>query len=167
MIAHRLLPIACAASLAARQPPVREAPEASPAPVAGQPGGLGIDRSGKDTRGDPGDDYFEYVNGNWLETMEIPADKSNNGAFTELFDAAEVDLRAIIDEAAAADSPRGSVMQKVGDMYRSFMNEQRIESLRLQPLAGELRNMDRFYAAFAIEPDDELYLPPAQRVTIW
>lgn len=98
----------------------------------------GIDISGFDTQVRPQDDFFRYVNGTWLERTEIPADKSNYGAFNALSDKAETDLLAIIEEAAASDAAAGSDMQKVGDFYASFMDESRIERLGFAPVQPHL-----------------------------
>ncbi|MBT8143184.1 MAG: M13 family metallopeptidase, partial [Gammaproteobacteria bacterium] len=117
------------------------APTPDQPPVAKAPLESGLDIESLDTRVRPQDDFFEWVNGSWLEATEIPADKSNYGAFTELFDAAEANLRQIIEEAAATAAPPGSVEQKVGDMYRSFMDVERIERLGLQPLTPEFERI--------------------------
>src|SRR5690348_10569821 len=70
------------------------------------------------------DDFYRHINGKWLERTEVPADKASYGAFTELADKAEADLRTIIESAAADTTrPAGSVTQQVGDLYASFMNE--------------------------------------------
>ena len=90
----------------------------------------------------PGDDFYRYVNGNWLEDTAIPADRSNYGAFTVLADEAETDLRSIIEEAAAEDAAIGSDAQKVGDFYTSFMNQDVIERLGINPLQETLAQLD-------------------------
>jgi len=100
--------------------------------------GSGIDLQYMDTSIAPGDDFYRYVNGIWLSNTEIPADQSNYGAFTALTDEAEENLRTIIEEAAATDAAVGSDLQKVGDFYQSFMNENLIETLGINPLAESL-----------------------------
>src|SRR5690606_25116978 len=72
----------------------------------------------------PQDDLFEHVNGGWLATTEIPQDKGRYGAFDMLREAAEADVRALIEEsaAAAADAEPGSAERQVGDLYASFMD---------------------------------------------
>jgi putative endopeptidase len=42
------------------------------------------------------DDLFRHVNGSWLNTTEIPADKPLTGAFMDLRDKAEAAVRDII-----------------------------------------------------------------------
>ncbi len=85
------------------------------------------------------DDFFLHLNGRWLKTTEIPADKSSWGSFAKLRDDTQPQLRAII-EGAAADSHKtaGSVEQKIGDFYASFMDEKTVDSLGIKPLQGEL-----------------------------
>ena len=91
----------------------------------------------------PQDDLFKHVNGTWLKSTEIPADKATYGAFDILFDKAQADLRAIVEEASkSASKTPGSDAQKIGDFYESFMNEARAEELKLTPLEAELKAID-------------------------
>ena len=103
----------------------------------------GIDRANMDTSVRPQDDLYVHVNGKWLERTEIPTDKSNYGAFTELADENEKNLRIIIEEAATV-SPKeeGSETQQVGDFYLSFMDTLLLEDLGLTPLEVELARID-------------------------
>ncbi len=125
--------------------------------------GSGLDAAGYDTKVRPQDDLFRHVNGEWLRTAQIPPDKSNYGAFTALDDKAQADLRAIIEEAAAASHrPRGSDAQKVGDFYTSFMDTARVDALGLEPLKKELARVD----ALADKRDLVRYTGVAQRLGI-
>ena len=110
----------------------------------------------------PQDDFYRYVNGQWLTTTEIPADRSNYGAFSMLEDGAERDLRAILEEASAASSPAGSDMQKVGDFYASFMDAATVEARGLTPLAGEFDRID----ALATKQDVARYIGYSQRLFV-
>ena len=130
--------LGCTASSRNTQP---EAPAAQPAPVqASVPTrALGVDTKYFDTSVRPQDDFFRYVNGTWLKTVQMPADKARYGSFIELRDKSEADLHAIIQEVAAAqDKQAGTEAQKVGDLYQSFMDTERVESLGLQPLRADL-----------------------------
>jgi endothelin-converting enzyme len=100
----------------------------------------GLDLSNLDKTVRPQDDLYQYINGKWLEKTEIPADKSNYGAFTELYDQSQIDLRAIIEESAyAKDKKEGSDEQKVGDFYLSYMDSDLVEQLGLEPLKEDLQ----------------------------
>jgi len=86
----------------------------------------------------PADDLHGYVNGTWVQQTEIPADRAVHSSFRVLADQAEQQLRAIVDEAAASDAPGGSTQRKVGDLFASFMDTERIESLGLEPVRERL-----------------------------
>jgi putative endopeptidase len=89
----------------------------------------------------PQDDLFRHVNGRWLDTTEIPPDRSAWGAFTELADQSEAQVKAVIEELAQGTHEPGSNAQKVGDLYASFMDEQRIEELGAEPLRADLERV--------------------------
>ena len=72
------------------------------------------------------------MNQRWLERSPIPADKARYGAFTVLAEEAEKAVRALIEESTGA--PEGSEARKVGDLYASFMDEERISEVGLAPL---------------------------------
>ena len=82
-----------------------------PAPVADKPalGTFGIDTTQMDPAVKPGDDFFKYVNGKWLDSFTIPADKASYGMFDRLTDKAEEDVRTLLTELAAKPQPAGSV----------------------------------------------------------
>ena len=88
------------------------------------------------------DDLYMAVNGRWLNDTPIPEDKSNYGSFTILQDLSQERLKAIIEAAAEGEHPTGSDAQKVGDMYRSFMDVERVNELGIEPLAAELATID-------------------------
>jgi endothelin-converting enzyme/putative endopeptidase len=113
-------------------------------------GTWGVDLTAMDQSVDPGDDFFRYVNGTWLTTFQIPPDRSRYGVFVQLDEKSETDLHAIVSELAAAESPPGSVEQKVGAFFDSWMNEEAIEARGLATL------QPRLDAIAAIETRDEL-----------
>ncbi len=84
------------------------------------------------------DDLFRHMNGKWLDESEIPSDRSGDGAFNALRVKAEKEVFDIIEELSKHDHPAGSNAQKIGDLYRSFMDEDRIEKLGVTPLLEEL-----------------------------
>lgn len=101
----------------------------------------GLDLSAIDTAVRPQDDFFRYANGTWLKNTEIPADKSRYGSFIILYDKSQQDVRAIVDELAAKKDLSGDD-KKVADYYASFMDEDRINTAGLKPLANKLAAID-------------------------
>lgn len=100
-----------------------------------------------DTSVRPQDDLFRFVNGQWLATAEIPADRPSSGAFTTLRDESEAACRQIVEELAeqfSSVAPEGAskVLStnrgRVGALYQAFMDEAHLEELGAEPLAEEL-----------------------------
>ncbi|WP_152193028.1 M13 family metallopeptidase [Georgenia satyanarayanai] len=90
-----------------------------------------------DTTVRPQDDLYRHINGTYLREHEIPADRARDGAFMVLRDLSEQRVRDIITDAAAAEDATGEAKQ-VGDLYASFMAEERIEALGTGPLQPDL-----------------------------
>ena len=111
------------------------------APAAPKPelGTFGIDTAGLNRTVAPGQDWVEFANGTYLRNLEIPADRSSFGAFNTLDDLSRTRTRGIIEEAAASTAAAGTNAQKVGDFYKSFMDEAAIEQRGAAPLAEDLQ----------------------------
>ena len=122
----------------------------SPAPALA----LGVDTTGFDRSVRPQDDFFRFVNGGWINRTQIPADRTSTGTFLMLRDQSQAALRAIIDSVAAARNAPGTTGQKVGDLYRSFMDTARIEQLGVTPVRADL---DRIAAVTSREQLPELF----------
>ncbi len=93
----------------------------------------------------PGADFYLYANDGWLENTEIPADQSNWGSFSVIDDAVKANIRAIIEEAAAAHAPEGSDAQKVGDFFKSYTNVElrnQLGTKPIEPLIDAIRAVD-------------------------
>jgi putative endopeptidase len=86
----------------------------------------------------PGDDFYDYANGNWIKRTEIPPDRSRIGVFTALDDLSNKRTVGLIEETVKANAPAGSNARKIADLYTSFMDEVRIEAKGLAPLRPHL-----------------------------
>ena len=102
----------------------------------------GIDLAHLDPAVRPQDDLFGHVNGRWLADYVMPADRATDGAFRQLYDRAEEQVREIITEAAAGGQ-HGSDEQRIGDLYASFVDEEAVDQRGLAPLREELALIDR------------------------
>jgi putative endopeptidase len=100
----------------------------------------GINQNELDPEVRPQDDLFRHMNGKWIARSEIPADKARWGSFMMLAEDAEKAVREIIVEAQTA--PAGSLERKFGDLYTSFLDEERIEALGATPLRDDLAAVD-------------------------
>jgi len=99
---------------------------------------LGIDTTNFDRSVRPQDDFFRYVNGGWIARTEIPADASSWGAFNELRENSRSALHTILEDVSHRTAPAGSEARKVGDLYASYMDSARVESLGITPLEGDI-----------------------------
>ncbi|PHS21452.1 MAG: peptidase M13 [Robiginitomaculum sp.] len=110
---------------------------AEAANTAPELGSFGIDTAAMNAEVKPGDDFFRYVNGTWLDTFEIPEDRTRYGSFSVLTDRSEKQVKGIIEDAAAKSAAPGSAEQKVGDLFASYMDADAIEAKGLTPLQGD------------------------------
>lgn len=106
--------------------------------------GQGIYLKNFDKSVKPQDDFFKFVNGNWLKTTEIPNVESNWGAFSEIEENNKAILKEIIEDALKRKDKekKGSHYQLLGDMYASAMDIKAINELGAKPLEAELANIN-------------------------
>ena len=108
----------------------------------------GLDVAGFDRSVLPQDDLYRYVNGGWLARVAMPGDRVSYGAFAEISEKTERDLRAIIEEVAARPNrPRGSAAQQIADLYASVVDEARLEQLGTTAIQPQLRRIDAIRTA--------------------
>jgi putative endopeptidase len=98
-------------------------------------GSWGVDLEGMDRTVKPGDDFFRYVNGKWVASTQIPADKTSFGAFVLLRDLSEARVHAILQRWAADEKLKaGSDEAKIATIYRTFLDEAAAEKLDMKPI---------------------------------
>jgi putative endopeptidase len=127
------LVLAACASAPPTSPPAApaSAPVAAPAAPA-KIGTFGLDLAASDPNVKPGDDFYRYAIGRWLDSNQIPPDRTTWGTFAELSTQSESQLRAIV-EGLPANASAGSNEQKVGDFYRAYLDVEAIERAGLTP----------------------------------
>ncbi len=119
-----------------------ETSSADNAAAAPELGSFGIDLSHQDLSVRPGDDFFRYANGLWLDSFELPADRSDYGSFSVLADRSDERVRAIIEDLADAEPAAGSIEQKINDYYQSYMDTETLNELGISPLQPGLAALD-------------------------
>ena len=103
----------------------------------------GLDRANMNPEVRAQDNFYQYVNGGWLASHHIGADKTVIGSFYDLRDRADHDVRAIIDELAASENLQvGTDEQKISDFFQSFQDTQIIETLGIKPIQDVLNAID-------------------------
>ncbi|MTA06179.1 MAG: peptidase M13 [Actinobacteria bacterium] len=98
----------------------------------------GIDIASLDSKVRPQDDLFRHYNGKWITEYEMPADRSSDGIFRKLHDEAEARVRDIIENSQGAGEA-----QKIGDLYKSFMDTDAIKARGISPIVDDLASIDQ------------------------
>ena len=140
-IPNQVLLAALAASLALA---VRDATPAGAQSGAPKPkfGTFGFDSTGMDHATRPGDDFFRYANGTWLDHTEIPPDKAIYSLRIQMTDLVESRLHDLMEQAAKQGAnPPVALEDKVGAFYRSFLDEERVEKLGASALERVLADV--------------------------
>jgi putative endopeptidase len=97
----------------------------------------GIDIPSLDPLVRPQDDLFRHYNGKWINEYEMPADRSSDGIFRKLHDEAEARVREIIENSTGSGEA-----QKIGDLYKSFMDTDAIKARGISPIVDDLTAID-------------------------
>jgi putative endopeptidase len=149
----RLTSLLAAASLSALtlSAPALARDAAAPArPAAASPttaaadntwGSFGVQTQYMNRNAKPGDDFNQYVNGQWLATTEIPADKTSVGSFVILQDLSQERIRGILDGLAATKPAAGSDEARIAASYTAFTNVDAINAKGMAPLAPYLASI--------------------------
>ncbi len=88
------------------------------------------------------DDFYNYVNGNWMKTVEIPSDKARWGSFDELREHTDDAVLKILKESLNSTHEKGSDGQKIADLYKSFIDFDQRDNLGTSPIKSYLEKID-------------------------
>ena len=113
-----------------------DAPAVPPAATVVHYGQWGVDLSNRDLSVAPGDDFFSYAQGSWYAKAVIPSDQDSTGVGYEVYNRAQDQLRALIEQAAA--HPSDPTAAQIGGLYKAFMDEAHVEALDDKPLLADL-----------------------------
>src|SRR5438874_10436134 len=113
-------------------------------PTKPQYGAWGFDLAGAHTKTKPGDDFFRYANGTWIDKTQIPPDKPAYSLRLAMTDLTEQRLHEIMETLAAKDVTNPSTLEeKVAAFYGSFMDEACIEQLGVKPIESVLSEIKK------------------------
>ena len=101
----------------------------------------GLDMANLDTKAIPGTDFFRFATGGWTDANPIPDEFSRYGSFDKLRDENQKQILDLIDELSKAENTKGSVAQKIGDLYKIGMDSVKINAEGAGPISGELKNI--------------------------
>lgn len=103
-----------------------------------------IDPANMDLSVKPGDNFFEYANGTWIKTHPIPDKQTRWGSFGILGQENTDRLLVILKDVSKTQGlPKGSLKQRVGDMYASGMDSVSIEKRGYEPIKSDLERIHK------------------------
>jgi len=91
----------------------------------------------------PAADFYSFADGQWVKKNPVPADKARWGSFIQLAERNSYLIHGLLEDAAASPAPRGTPRREAGDFYVSAMDTNRLEKLRFEPIAADLKRIDR------------------------
>ena len=118
-------------------------------------GTWGVDTSLLSDTVHPGDDFFAYVNQEWLDANPLPPEFSRYGAFTMLTEKSTADVHALVEEMAGRAETLSASERRIVDAYRAFLDTAAIEAAGLAPAqpfletisgAGDLEALVRIWS---------------------
>jgi putative endopeptidase len=106
-------------------------------------GPWGFDLAGARLDANPGDDFFNYANGGWIERTQIPSDKAVYSLRAAMSDLTEARLHDLMEQAAAQPRTPATLTGQMGAFYRSFMDAARVEALGARAIAPQIAAVKR------------------------
>lgn len=135
-----LIAAACTSSAPSERPPqtgaidrLHATQEQPPAGIAQLPR-LRSNEPSDGEKTSPGQDFYSYVNSEWLASYTMPPDKVSVGAAEDLMEKSDEDVRRMIEDIIAAKPAPNTLERKIADLYAAAMNEQAIEARGIEPL---------------------------------
>ena len=102
--------------------------------------GISIEFMDKSVR--PQDDFYNYINGGWMKTAVIPADKSSWGSFNELREKTDENSLSILKNILTEKYEKGTEGQKIQDLYATYMDMDKRNADGINPIKGDLAKID-------------------------
>lgn len=109
----------------------------------GQTNFKAIDVSNMDLTAKPQNDFYQFVNGNWMNKTQIPSDRSRWGNFDELRENTDLINLKILNSLLNSNAQKGSDEQKIGDLYRSYIDFDARNKTGLKPIQPYLDRIDK------------------------
>ena len=105
---------------------------------------VGVNRADMDLTVSPGEDFFEYAGGNWMKNNPLKPEYSRYGVFDDLAENNRKQLQELFAELGKTKHARGTVGQKVADLYNQAMDSDRLNREGAAPIKQDLADVAAF-----------------------
>ncbi|QIY83984.1 M13 family metallopeptidase [Chryseobacterium sp. NEB161] len=102
----------------------------------------GLNLSYMDNSVRPQDDFYNYVNGGWMKTAEIPSDKPSWGSFNALREDVDVASLDILNKILSEKFPANSEGEKIQALYGTFIDWNKRNAEGINPIKSQLAKID-------------------------
>lgn len=102
----------------------------------------GLDFTAFDKSIRPQDDFYNFVNGNWMKTAKIPSDKSTWGSFNKLAEDTDNNSMTILHSLLNDQFAPGSEGKKIQDLYATYMDMSKRNTDGIAPIKADLAKID-------------------------
>ena len=106
----------------------------------------GVDRENLDETVSPGTDFYDYACGGWMKNNPLPPQYSRFGTFDQLSENSREQVKSLVQHLSETNQPKGSIGQKVKDLYEMGMDSVRLNNegaSALQADIEKIQNMKR------------------------
>ena len=103
--------------------------------------GAGIVVANLDTTVSPKVDFYQYACGGWMKNNPLTGEYSRFGSFDKLAENNRKQLRGLIEEIAAKPASKGTVEQKIGDVYNLAMDSTKLNADGYKPIQTDLKKI--------------------------
>ncbi|ACO32658.1 peptidase, M13 family [Acidobacterium capsulatum ATCC 51196] len=116
----------------------------APSGLLAQSHGVAVDHIDHSVK--PGNNFYEYANGEWLKHTVIPPDRVAVGGFSIVADRTDKRVKSIIENAEKANTAPATNERMIADLYHSYMDTQAIDAEGLKPLQPRMRQIDAIHS---------------------
>ena len=109
--------------------------------TANDKGKIGVDRANLDMSIAPGEDFYQYATGGWQKNNPLDPQYSRFGTFDELAENNRAQIKDLVQNLDKTNPAKGTVAQKVNDLYKLGMDSVRLNSEGAAPIKEELANI--------------------------
>lgn len=102
---------------------------------------MGIKVENMDRNVQPGTDFYQYACGEWMRKNPLPPEFASYGSFEVIAEENQKRIRKIVEELSSQPQEKGSLGQKIGDIYAMRMDSVRQNKDGVTPVLGDLKRV--------------------------
>ena len=105
--------------------------------------GIGIKMENMNPAVKPGTDFYQYACGGWIKNNPLKPEFSRFGSFDVVAENNKNQIKSLIEELSSTKHERGTVAQKVGDLYSMYMDSVRQNKEGVKPILADLKKIEK------------------------